>query len=123
MKLKRLSSEEFDRLAATTRLREQARNMARSVLVDGRTQVDVATEWGMSKQRVNLAVAAIERAYSASTAPGGGMVRVSLDLPEGLALELSNLMEATKECQDKELVAAAVEKIIVGIRSAARRFR
>lgn len=121
MKLQRLSLEEFDRLAASTRLREQARNMARAVLVDGRTQADVATEWGMSKQRVNLAVAAIERTYIATAGAGGGVVRVSLELPESLALELGTLLDALKNCPDAALASAAVDKAIAGIRGATKR--
>jgi hypothetical protein len=54
MRLKRLTPQAFDRAAADTRMGDQAREMARAVLVDGRAQVDVATEHGMSKQRVSL---------------------------------------------------------------------
>jgi hypothetical protein len=39
-------------------------------------QVDVATEYGMSKQRVSGAVATIERAYKKTTTPGVSSIRV-----------------------------------------------
>ncbi len=70
MRLKRLTPQAFDRVAADTRMGEQAREMARAVLVNGRAQVDVATEHGMTKQRVSGAVATIERAYKKTTTPG-----------------------------------------------------
>ena len=72
MRLKRLTPQAFDRTAADTRLGEQAREMARAVLVDGRAQVDVATEHGMTKQRVSLAVAAKRPLSKARAAPKYG---------------------------------------------------
>ena len=110
MRLKRLTPQAFDRAAADTRMGDQAREMARAVLVDGRAQVDVATEYGMSKQRVSGAVATIERAYKKTTTPGVSSIRVELDLPETLALELAALAEAMKGCDDAARCAEALDK-------------
>ncbi len=124
MKLQRLSPEEFDRIvAAKPRMLEQTRNMARAVLVEGRTQGNVAAEYGMSQQRVQLAVASIERAYMATAGVGGGVVRVSLELPESLALELGALLDALKGCSDAARADAAVDQAIAGIRGATRRLK
>jgi len=112
MKLKRLSADDFDRLAAETRVKDRARDMARAVLVEGRAQADVAMEHGMSKQRVNLAVGAIERAYFKSAAPGTGRVEVTLDMPEALALELSELIDGLKQCTDQERSAKALSQVL-----------
>lgn len=120
MRLKRLASDVFDRVAADTRLGDQAREMARAVLVDGRAQVDVATEHGMTKQRVSLAVAAIERAYKKFSTPGVSAIRVELDLPESLALELSGFLDALKGCTDEDKRAEALEKAKNAIRKAAK---
>lgn len=120
MRLKRLTPQAFDRTAADTRLGEQAREMARAVLVDGRAQVDVATEHGMTKQRVSLAVAAIERAYKKATTPGVSSIRVELDLPEALALELAALAEAMKGCEDVAKSAEALEKATTAVRKATK---
>ncbi|MCW5323643.1 hypothetical protein D5039_21590 [Verminephrobacter aporrectodeae subsp. tuberculatae] len=120
MRLKRLSQQIFDRTAADTRLGDQARKMARAVLVDGRAQVDVATEHGMTKQRVSLAVATIERAYKKTTTPGLGSIRVELDLPETLALELGGVAEAMKACSDVAKVADALKKATNAVRKATK---
>lgn len=120
MRLKRLTPQAFDRTADNTRLGDQARKMARAVLVDGRAQVDVATEYGMTKQRISLAVATIERAYMKAMTVGGSFIRVELELPEGLALELGALVEAMKGCDDAAKSAEALEKATHAVRKATK---
>jgi hypothetical protein len=120
MKLKRLTPQAFYRTAAGTRLGDQAREMARAVLVEGRAQVDVATEHGMTKQRVSLAVATIERAYKKATTPGVSSIRVELDLPEALALELIALVDAMKGCGDATKSVKALEKATNAVRKATK---
>ena len=120
MRLKRLTPQAFDRVAADTRMGEQAREMARAVLVDGRAQVDVATEHGMTKQRVSGAVATIERAYKKTTPPGVSAIRVELELPEALALELAALVEAMQGCDDAAKSAEALEKATNAVRKATK---
>ena len=120
MRLKRLTSLVFDRVAAETRMGDQALEMARAVLVDGRAQVDVATEYGMTKQRVSGAVATIERAYKKTTTPGVSSIRVELDLPEALALELMALIEAMEGCDDATRIVEALDKATSVVRKAAR---
>jgi hypothetical protein len=118
MKLKRLTPEDFARVASRTRLGERARDMARAVLVDGRAQADVATEYGMTKQRVNAAVGAIERAYIQTAAPGTGWVSVALDLPEALALELASLVDALRGARDEAARTKALAQVTRAIRAA-----
>ncbi|HHV7525820.1 TPA: TrfB-related DNA-binding protein [Burkholderia orbicola] len=96
MKLTRLTAEDFDHVVQQTRMGDLARDMARAVLVDGRPQTDVAVEYGRTRQRVSAAVGQVERAFAQWAKPGTGWVRVTLDLPEALALELANLSEALK---------------------------
>ena len=121
MKIKHLAPPTFDRVANTTRLGVHARNMARAVLVDGRAQVDVAAEYGMTRQRVNLAVAAIERAYAKFSEPGEGSIRVELELPEVLARALAELAEALGQCPDAERRGAAIEKVLAAAHSSRKR--
>jgi hypothetical protein len=125
MKLQRLTLEEFDRLVSSTRMQEATRAMARAVLVDGRSQAEVANELGMTRQRVNLAVAAIERVYAATAGAGDGnvMVRVSLDLPEGLAVEMGTFVDALSKCSDPDLANEAIDKAVAGVRSATKRLK
>jgi hypothetical protein len=121
MRIRRLAPHTFDLVAADTRLGAQARDMARAVLVDGRAQADVATEYGMSRQRINLAVAVIERAYDKLGAPGESFIRCELELPAALARELGALAEALALCPDAERRAAAVEKVRAAARSGRKR--
>lgn len=121
MKLKHLAPEDFDRLAKSTRLGERAREMARAVLVDGRTLPDVGVEYGMSKQRVHLAVGTIKRAYNDATTPSSGLVSVMLELPKSVALELSMLADALKECESEEQSSSVVASAVKVLASARRK--
>ena len=123
MKLKRLSPEEFDGLPwmAKTRFHDQTWSILRAVLVDGRTQADVATEYGVSKQRVNSLMGDFKRNYIAqAAATGTAVVSVTLDMPETLALEVAGLLDALKACTNEEKKAEALEKATNAVRKTTR---
>lgn len=120
MKLTRLTPDDFDRLAAMTKLGDRARAMARAVLVDGRPQADVATEYGMTKQRVNLAVGAVKRAYGKAAAPGTGWVSLELELPESLALALGGFIDALRACPEDQAQAKALAQAVRSLEAARR---
>lgn len=121
MKLKRLSPDEFDSLLAKTRFQDQARSILRAVLVDGRTQADVATEFGVSKQRVHRLMGFFKDDYiEQASAAGTALVSVTLDIPENLALEVASLLDALKACPDEDLKNQALEKTINAVRKAAK---
>ncbi len=123
MKLKRLSPEEFDGLPgmANTRFHDQTWSILRAVLVDGRTQADVATEYGVSKQRVNSLMGDFKRNYIAqAAATGNAVVSVTLDMPETLALEVAGLLDALKACTNEEKKAEALEKATNAVRKTTR---
>lgn len=122
MKLLRLSGDAFDLLADTTRIKPHARALAREVLVDGRNQVDVANEAGMTKQRVNLAVGVIERAYERAEPPVGAWVSVELAMPGPLAIELAALMAAMKG-SDADKAQRAADTVYRALASARRVLR
>jgi hypothetical protein len=65
-------------------------------------------------------VATIERAYKKTTTPGVSSIRVELDLPETLALELAALAEAMKGCDDAARCAEALDKATYAVRKAAK---
>lgn len=120
MKLKRLSADEFDNLMAKTRFHDQTWSILRAVLVDGRSQVDVAKEYGVSKQRVNSLMGDFKRNYIAqAAATGSAVVSVTLDMPENLALEVAGLLDALKTCTDEDKKAEALEKAKNAVRKAA----
>lgn len=120
MKLRRLDIEVFNRLATETGLGDRAREMAAAVLVDGRKQTDVAAEYGMTKQRIGLAVASIEKAYFDGKigVVGTGIVSVELDLPESLALQLAHFNEMFQKCRNKSDRKRAIANVIANLESA-----
>lgn len=122
MKLKRLSPAEFDGLPwmAKTRFHDQTWSILRAVLVDGRTQADVATEYGVSKQRVNSLMGDFKRNYMAAAATGNAVVSVTLEMPENLAIEVAGLLDALKACTDEDKKAEALEKAKNAVRRAAK---
>lgn len=67
-KLRNLTAADFEKLANETSLGDVARAMAREYFVMNRTQTDIATEFGKTKQRVNLALESIRRVHEAKAA-------------------------------------------------------
>ncbi|MDE4928787.1 TrfB-related DNA-binding protein [Ralstonia insidiosa] len=123
MKLKRLSPDEFDSLPwmAKTRFHDQTWSILRAVLVDGRTQADVATEYGVSKQRVNSLMGDFKRNYIAqAAATSNAVVSVTLEMPEQLALEVAGLLDALKACTDEDKKTEALEKAQNAVRRATK---
>lgn len=64
-KLRNLTAADFEKLANETNLGDVARAMAREYFVKNRSQTDIATEFGSTKQRVNLALVSIRRVHEA----------------------------------------------------------
>ena len=122
MKLKQLTLDAFSRVVTKTRLKEDARQMAKAVLVDGLSNVAVAAQYGVTKQRVALAVSVIERAYRACTASAdlvGGNVLVQLELPGCLAVELAYFAEAIQvQGVSLEKSAEATKRAVLALRKA-----
>jgi hypothetical protein len=118
MKLKRLTPEDFDRLAEGTRLQDRTRQLAREVLVDGETPSDVAARAGMTKQRVGLAVGVIEKAYFADKGGGLGWVSMEMELPERVALQLDELAQALKASGDQAKLEQASEIVMAALSKA-----
>lgn len=118
MRLKRLTLQDFGRLADGTRLKERAKQLAREVLVDGGTPTAVATRHGMTPQRVSLAVGVIEKAYFEDREGGFGWVSLALDLPEKLALQLDDLVKALKESKSESQVEQVTELLVTAIAKA-----
>jgi uncharacterized protein YpuA (DUF1002 family) len=114
MRLKRLTAEDFNRLASQTRMKEQTRQLAREVLVDGFSMSNVAARAGMTPQRVALAVGVIEKAYFADKEGSLGWVSLEMELPESIALQLDELAQALKVSGDQSRLAQ-----VTGIVSAA----
>lgn len=101
MRLKRLTPADFNRLADGTRLKDRTRQLAWEVLVDGDAPSDVAARFGMTKQRVGLAVGVIEKAYFADKDSGLGWVSIEMELPEMIALQLDDVAKVLKASGDQ----------------------
>lgn len=85
-----LSASEFNRLADTTRLGVNARAMARRVLVDGAAPTVVGEEFGLTRQRVHLAVNTMRKAHERDGGDSAWM-SVSTVLPHALASAIEPL--------------------------------
>ena len=118
MRLKRLTLQDFDRLADGTRLKERSKQLAREVLVDGGTPTGVAARHGMTPQRVSLAVGVIEKAYFEDREGGFGWVSLDMDLPEKLALQLDELVKALKESKNESQVEQVTELLVSAVAKA-----
>jgi hypothetical protein len=111
MKLKRLSAEDFDRVAAQTRMEERTKQLAREVLVQGDSPTDVAARSGFTKQRINLALGVMEKAYFANSGNGQGWVALELELPETIALQLDDVFSRLKTSGDQGKLQEAIQTI------------
>jgi hypothetical protein len=118
MKLKRLSSQAFEQAIAHTALGAQARAILHEVLVSGRAQVDVACEFGVSKQRVNSLMGVFKQAYIQAADPGMTLISVELELPEGLAIGLRDLMHVASNGTDQSRMTKVVNKLVMHVTQA-----
>lgn len=99
-----LSTDEFARAAARARMEPATLAIARAVLVDGRRQVDVATDAGTSRAWVSEAVAKFMREVEAAerlSLPAGWKTD-TVSLPSDLWPEVRKLeREARSRLRDK----------------------
>lgn len=124
MKITQISHADLGRLLEGTRYEEKTRDLLRAVLCDGQEPVMVSNEYGVSRQRVNQLVKLfLSRHYSNNASDGHTMVRVSLELPERLATELSGMLDAFGRCRDQSKKGLAIDKAVVGVRGAARQLK
>lgn len=84
--MKRLTEQQF--LAALTRasVGPQTAEIARAVLVDGKTQAEFVTKLGLTKGAVSQAVNRVWRAHEQE--PAAGMVKVTAVLPAHQAYQV-----------------------------------
>lgn len=107
-KLTRLSGPEFDRLAGKTGMGADARAMARLFLVDGVTMGQASLTYGVSRNRVHLAVERIRREYEEEAGKSGAgvsrtlWVKVDVEMPDRLAVQLAEVMAGLKACKSKQ---------------------
>lgn len=117
MKLKRLDSQHFDEAVIRTGLEQRTIDMARDVIVFGRGQSEVAVEYGVSRQRVNLAVENIAAAYKQWNKDGAGIFAIPAELPEPLAIEISRLSKLIESKPYDPVLLDFTTKLALLIRS------
>lgn len=123
MKLVRLSTSDFARIASRTRLGPAATAMASGILVERRGLAEVAAEHGVTKQRVFLAVETVRKEYSKSLEQCGSLA-MELELPHMLAVPLEKFFLAVNAQESAEVKLAMVSKLALtleqGIQSAVK---
>ena len=108
--LKRIDAREFDKLAEKTGLGAAAREMARLVLVEGKTMPEAAELCGTYKQRVSLAVGSIRRVHQGA-ATRSGWVSLGMEMPERLSAQLTELLAALKGSKSRTAKALALSQV------------
>lgn len=108
--LMRVDGREFEKLADQTKLGRDAREMARLVLVEGRSAPEVASIYGMTKQRVRSAVESIRRVHQHSTTRSG-WVSLQMEVPERLSIQLSEMLAALKAAESRDAKALALSQV------------
>ena len=114
MKLVRLSAKDFARIASRTRLGTGAKNMASSILVEGKGLIEVAAEYGVTKQRVFLAVETVRKEYSKSGEQCGDY-SLKLELPHALVVPLEQFVLAFRAQESIEEKLLMVSKLTMGL--------
>ncbi|EFR3245104.1 hypothetical protein H0L44_004425 [Salmonella enterica] len=99
MAVERISPEEWQRIAPALRTCSQVTiDMAYAVLVDGRKQVDVASEFDRSKQTVNAAIRRVTAIFNEVIPEDEQLEFVQVWLPPELAKQVK---EMAKPYQNK----------------------
>jgi len=115
MKLVRLSPDVFDRVVASTKMQERARDLAREVLVGGRSQAEVAASGGAARQWVSRSVAAVSATYFAHQEVGEGaddaLVQIQVTVPGAIAQSLTRFAQAFEICENTDSRAASTERV------------
>lgn len=110
--LTRIDKREFDKLADQTNLGEAAREMARLVLVDGKSMPEVGKQYGKSKQRVLLAVERIRQVHQGhTTLTRSGWVRLDAEMPERMSSLLAEVLDAYKASESRDAKTLALSQI------------
>jgi hypothetical protein len=118
MKLSRLEAGDFDRIVAgLKRMGDDARQMARAVLVNQRPLPEVALEHSVTKQRVHLAVETVRKRY-AQTNEECGFMNMEIELPHLLAQSLDQFAKALESQTDPAARHAAIVKLSRALSSA-----
>ncbi|UWE19349.1 hypothetical protein [Herbaspirillum huttiense] len=126
MKILRMPQEAFMKAATSVSKRGFAPEtlmMAKEVLVKGRAPIEVAREHNIAPSQLNAAVAKIRKAYQENPENASGVVRVELDLPSELALELQNFAESYQAKAGDPEASASLQRIITDLKFASRKLQ
>ncbi|MND24022.1 TrfB transcriptional repressor protein [compost metagenome] len=109
--LKRMSERQFNAAADSLRIREESLQIAHQVLVLGKSQANVATEYQVSKSAVCQLVS---RVWKAALPDGFVTVTVSVPTTLGNVLERFSAI-AVKEAASQELTEEYVNSLLVAL--------
>lgn len=93
MKLKNLDAATFDLLAGKTRMRANAKAMARAVLVEELSLTEAAEKFNVTKQRIGTLVNTIRKVHD-NNATVAGWVKMDVELPAAIAPHLLSFVNA-----------------------------
>ncbi len=110
VKLQSIGAHDFNALADRTGLGQDAREMARLHLVEGLPMPEVGERFGVTRQRVRLAVESIRRVHQAGVTRTGS-VRVDIEIPEALAGPLADFLDALRTAGSKDTKVQAIAQV------------
>ena len=84
--------------------------MARLHLVEGLPMPEVGERFGVTRQRVRLAVESIRRVHQAGVTRTGS-VRVDIEIPEALAGPLADFLDALRTAGSKDTKVQAIAQV------------
>lgn len=111
MKLVRLTTKIFDHLAGKTWVKSKNLEMAKSVLVDGKTISEVAEMNGANKQLVAKQVNYIRREFDEEPHPEAALVNIDRPIPMVVAMELMKLIEVMGDKPGSKRALAAADSL------------
>ncbi len=115
------SDEEFSSLANKTKMREETKALARLVMVFGMAPIDVARQYGTSRQRVSAAVSTL-RKLSESRDLTSGVVTRTIRVPSQLSEPIESFTDHYLLASEESRVEP-VRKVKTAIRKATEQLR
>lgn len=113
IQISQITQDELDRLVAGKRFKPETRKIMREIFVLGRNRLEVADEYGLSRQRIHLIIRTFQDLFAQHSEPASNaLVSISYtQVPKPLAIELERFLHAIKTCKDKQKKDALINDI------------
>jgi DNA-binding transcriptional regulator LsrR (DeoR family) len=115
-KISRVSKQDFNRVLGQTRMLAANQQIAYAVLVDGKTQAEVAEATGQSRSNIQRIVEQARGYVELSMADDGSTwVRVDVDMPKSLVEAWAVLSGELMKCKAPKVSQAIIGRVLNAI--------